>query len=210
MNGVVAYWRRLGGRELGKRLCTSGAILVRLDDYHQAAVDLEESLTLLAPNGDRFHVAAVYNLAVCHTELASSESELAVAERLVDETARIVKVGTMPEYRWHWLSAKLAQRKGRLEESLAKLETARGGIERHGTGFDRALLLLDLTDLHLERGDPDAAREVALSSFGVMAALRNEPLALRAIKALHRAAQALSLDRATVRSVRRSLLASRP
>ncbi len=77
-------------------------------------------------------------------------------------------------------------------------------------GFDRALLLLDLTDLHLERGDPAAAHKVALSSFGVMAALRNEPEALRAMKALHRAAQALSLDRTTVRSVRRALLASRP
>ncbi len=77
-------------------------------------------------------------------------------------------------------------------------------------GFDRALLLLDLTDLHLERGDPAAAHKVALSSFGVMAALRNEPEALRAMKALHRAAQALTLDRTTVRSVRRALLASRP
>ncbi len=210
MAGVLAYWRRFGGRELGKRLCTSGAILMRLQDYRQAAMDLEESLTLLVPNGDRFYISAVGNLAFCRVELSSSRSELRAAERLVSETARYVKPGTMPELRWRWLDGKLLWRMGRLEEGLSKLDNVRTDIDRRGTGYDRALLLLDLTDLHLERGDPEAAREVALSSFGVMAALRNEPEALRAMQGLHRAAQALSLDRATVRTVRRTLLASRP
>ncbi len=74
MAGVLTYWRRFGGRELGKRLCTSGAILVRLNAYREAAADLEESLTLLAPTGDRFHVAALLNLAVCRVELSSGRS----------------------------------------------------------------------------------------------------------------------------------------
>ncbi|MCP4037817.1 MAG: hypothetical protein GY733_12830, partial [bacterium] len=176
MADVLAYWRRFGGRELGKRLCTSGAILIRLNDYRRAAVDLEEALTLLAPNGDRFHISAVGNLAFCRVELSSKPAELAIAERLVEETGRLVKAGTMPEHRWQWLVGRLLQRRGQLEESLAKLQTVRAAIDRRGTGFDRALLLLDLTDLHLERDDFEAARRVALSSFSVMSALRNEPL----------------------------------
>ncbi len=112
--------------------------------------------------------------------------------------------------RWYWLNAKLLQRLGKLDASLTAMAAAYAEIDRLSDAFDSALLLLDLTDLHLERDELDAARHVALSSFGVMSALRNEPEALRAMQALHRAAQALSLDRATVRSVRRTVLGSRP
>lgn len=210
MAGVLAYWRRLGGRELGKRLCTSGAILIRFHDYRQAARALEESLTLLVPNGDRFHLSAIGNLAICRLELSSSLADLEAAKRLAAETARFVKPGTAQERRWRWLNGRLLQRLGRLGDSLEEMLTARAGIELRSNGYDRALFLLDLTDLHLERGEAAAARDVALSSFGVMAALRNEPEALRAMQALHRAAQALALDRATIRSVRRALIAARP
>ncbi len=210
MADVLAYWRSFGGRELGKRLCTFGAILIRLNAYSEAVPHLEEALTLLAPNGDRFHFAVLFNLAVSRTELSSGRSELKAAQRLLAEASPLVEPGSLLKLRCHWLAGKLVWRLGDLDEGLLKIEGARPGIEERGNPLDRALLLLDLTDLHLERSDPDAAREVALSSFGIMAALRNEPEALRAIKALHRAAQALSLDRTTVRSVRRSLLASRP
>ena len=209
MAEVLEYWRRTGGRELGKRLCTSGAILIRLGSYLEAARDLEEAMTLLAPNGDRFHLSAVYNLAVCRLELGSSRTELKTAERLLEQAARLVKPGSIVELRWYWINGNLQRRLGRFEASLAQLQTARAGIDQKGNGFDRALLLLDLTELHFERGEPEAAREVALSSFGVMAALRNEPLALQAMKALHRAAQALGLDQAIVRSVRGDLVAAR-
>ncbi len=210
MAEALAYWRGIGGRELGKRLCTSGSILIRLHAYREAAADLEESLTLLPANGDRFHLSAVFNLAVCRLELSSSRTELKAAECLVAEAASLLEPGTLAEIRWHWLAGKLLWRMGRLDSGLAELETARAGIDQRSTGFDRALLLLDLTDLHLERGEPATAHHVALSSYAVMAALRNEPEALRAIEALHRAAQALSIDRATVSSVRRALIASQP
>ncbi len=206
---VITYWRRFGGRELGKRLCTSGGILIRLNAYREAAADLEESLSLLAPNGDRFHVSAVANLAACRAELSSSRADLEIAEQLMSAVACFVKPGGYAEVRWHWINGNLLRRIGRFDASLVELETAHRGIDKHSDGFDSALLLLDLTDLHLERDDFEAARRVALSSFSVMSALRNEPLTLRAIQRLHNAAQTLSLDRATVRSVRRDVLASR-
>ena len=209
MTDVLAYWRRIGGREYGKRLCTAGSILVRLGACREAAINLEEALRLLRPNGDRFHLSAVFNLAVCRLELISSRSEIQIAQRLAAQAAEFIEPGTNPELRWRWLAGRLLQSLGRLDESLKELEAVRTDIDQRSNRFDRALFLLDLTELHLERGDPKAAREVALSSFGVMTALRNEPEALRAMKALHRAAQALSLDRATVRSVRRALLTSR-
>ncbi len=208
MAGVLAYWRGIGGRELGKRLCTSGSILIRLHAYREAAADLEESLSLLPANGDRYRLSAVFNLAVCRIELSSSRTELKAAERLVAEAASLVMDGTLAEVRWHWLGGKLLWRMGRLDSALAELETARAGLDQRSTGFDRALLLLDLTDLHLERGEPATAHQVALSSYAVMAALRNEPEALRAIEALHRTAQAMSIDRSIVSSVRHALVAS--
>ena len=202
IGAVVSFWRQLGGLELGKRLCTSGSIHIRLREYRQAAVDLEESLGILPPNGDRFHLSAVGNLAICHLEMSSSPAELKATRRLFVETARLVDPGSYEALLWQWIDARFLQRLGRLEESVKAMTVARTGIDSTSDGYDRALLLLDLTDLHLERGEAAAARQVALSSFGVMAALRNEPEALRAIQGLHRAAQSLSLDRAVVRSVR--------
>ncbi len=208
MADVLAYWRRFGGRELGKRLCTSGAILIRLNAHREAVPHLEEALTLLAPNGDRFHFATLFNLAVCRTELSSSRFQLKAAQKLLAEATPLVDPSSLVKLRCRWLDAKLLWRLGELDEGLTRLQRVRPGIEKRGNPLDRALLLLDFTELHLERNDPDAAREVALSSFGIMAALRNEPEALRAMKALHRAAQALPLDRTTVRTVRRTLLTS--
>ncbi len=209
MGGVLAYWRRVGGRELGKRLCTFGGVLIRLEDHREAVAVLEESLTLLPPSEERFHFAAIFNLAVCRIELSTGPTELEAAAPLVARIRRLAKPGTTLEFRWHWLVGNLYRRMDRLDESLAELQAAQSGIDERSNGFDRALLLLDLTDLHLERDDTEAARKEALSSFGVMTAFRNEPLALRAIQRLHHAAQSLSLDRATVRAVRRDVLAAR-
>ncbi len=172
-------------------------------------MDLEEAVTLLAPNGDRFHTAALFNLAVCRLELSSDRAGLDAAKRLTAEAGRLIKPGTLQEIRWHWQCGRLFQRYGRLDDSLDELTAAHGQIDRLSDAYDQALLLLDLTDLHLERGEAEQARHVALSSFGVMAALHNEPEALRAIRRLHQTAQALSLDRAAVRSVRRVVVAAR-
>ncbi len=209
LSDALTYWRGVGGRELGKRLCTASGVFIRLGAYREAAAALEEALPLLVPNGDRFHLSAVANLAACHSELASSREELETAERLMAEAARLVTPAGYAEVRWRWINGNLLRRLGRFDESLEELQQARAGIDTESDGFDSALLLLDVTDLHLERGDADAARNEALASFSVMTSLRNEPLVLRAIQRLHHAAQTLSLDRATVRAVRRDVLAAR-
>ncbi len=208
MDAVMAYWRPRGGRELGKRLISSAAIHGRFYEFARVAADAEEALTLLQHNGDRFHLSAVYNLAAARLELSSSRRELQAAALNVAEAGRYTQAGTFTELRMHWLVGKLMRRLGQLDNAVAALERARVGIEARADGYDRALLLLDLAEVHLERGDAGSARTLALSSFGVLQALRNETEAYKALKVLHQAASELTLDQATVRSVRSALLAT--
>ncbi len=209
MDAVVDYWRPRGGLELAKELVASSAIYTRFHDYARVASDAEEALSLLRPNGDRFHLSAVYNLAAARLELSSSPSELRAVALQVAEAGRYTQPGSFPELRMHWLIGKLLRRLGKLDQAVAAFERARVGIDQRADGYDRALLLLDLAEVHLERGDAGSARTLSLSSLGVLQSLRNETGAYKALKILHQAALELTLDRSTVRTVRAALLASR-
>lgn len=202
--------RQIGGRQLGRDLVDASAILIVIDDYERAAEYLVEALTLLPANGDRFHLSAVFNLARCRVELASSMKELKAAERLIRQAARFVKPGSFNELRLRWLTGNLLHKMRRLGQALDVLETARREIDRRGSGYDRALILLDVAELHLDRRDAESANALARSSFGILSALRKETEAVKAMRLIYDAGASLSLDRATVRSVRQRLLALRP
>ncbi len=73
-------------------------------------------------------------------------------------------------------------------------------------GMNRALIVLDIAELHLERGDLESAHELARASFGVLSALRKDEEAYKAMHVFYRAGVALSLDRALVDSVRERLV----
>lgn len=101
---------------------------------------------------------------------------------------------------------KIEHRLGRLDASLRLLDIARRGIDERGDGYDRALVVLDLAEVHLDRGDATSAQALARSSFGILSALRKDAEAYKAMQIFYRAGVALALDRATVHSVRERML----
>ncbi len=209
MSAVVAFWRRRGGPELGQELVASATILARFGEDTLAAAQAEEALTLLPPNGDRFHLSALYNLAASRLEISSSEAELEAVAKWISEAAQLVETGSFPELRLYWLDGKRLHRLQRYEEAIRILEQARAGFDSRGDGYDRALLLVDLAEVHLDAGHDEEARQLALSSFSIMQALRNEPEAMKALRLVHKAASDLALDRTAVRTARTALLAAR-
>ncbi len=105
-----------------------------------------------------------------------------------------------------WLDGRLQRRLGRFDESLKLLERARQGIDQQGDGYDRALLVLDIAELHLDRGDAASAQDLARSSFGILSALRKDHEAYKSMQIFYRAGVKLALDRATVHTVRERML----
>ena len=210
LRAVLARSGETGGRWYGQELTDAAGILIRFSDFRTAARYLEKALRLLPPTGDRFHLAAVCNLARCHLELATTDQELHQARTLIRKAAPLAEPGSFYELRLTWVNGKLLRRLGHLEESLRVLESARAEFDQRADRFDRALLLLDIAELHLERSDPESAHTVALSSFAILSALRDQPDAYRAIMVLYHAALDSALDLPTVKSVRSAVLDARP
>ena len=200
---VFLDWgERVGGRTYGLQLVGAGAIWIILGDFEAAAPLTEASLEHLARNGDRYHLSAVFNLARCRLELDALPADLDAAVRLAVETERYIEAGTYPELRLSWLRGLLLQRLGRHDDALAALRAAKAGIDERPNGLDQALIMIDLAELHLERGEPEAACQLALSSFPTLKLLRTHKEAYRALQTFHRAAQEQSLDSAAVAAVR--------
>ena len=177
-----------------------------IKDYKGAEGYLRESLKLLPMNGDKHHLSAVGNLAHCRLEVSCSPNELVEVMELTSQAAHLIEVGSYHELRLRWLVGRLLHRLGRFDEGLELLESARRGIDERGDGYDRALVVLDIAALHLDRGDAASAQELARSSFAVLSALRQDDPAYKAMQIFYRAGVALALDLATVQSVRQRLL----
>ncbi|MCP3961879.1 MAG: hypothetical protein GY719_28895 [bacterium] len=209
MGAALATSRRAGGRWHGQELVSASGVLMSLGDFDVASRYLEQALNLLPPNGDRFHLAAVYNFARCRLELATTGQELHQVGALVREAARLADPGSLYDLLLVWMNGNLLRRLGRYEESRQALELAREQIDQCSDGFNSALLLLDLAELHLERGAPESARQLALSSFATLQALRDEPDAYRAMMVLYHSALDSALDLPTVQTVRSALLDAR-
>ena len=204
----LTWGEQAGGLAYGEELVNAGSMLIRVNDFAGGAKLTEQSLHYLSKGDGRFYISAVYNLARCRLELAATDAELNSCIELVNEASRHVEAGTYTELRLHWLRAKLLQRLGQLDASLEEFEIARAGINAHSVGMDQALLMVDLAELHLERGDPAAARQLALNSFPILHELRANQEAYRALRTLHRAAQDDALDSAVVAAVRDRLSAT--
>ena len=125
---------------------------------------------------------------------------------LIQQASKLVEAGSYSQFRLHWLDGRLHHRLERFDESLKLLESARLGIDEQGDGYDRALLVLDIAEVHLDRSDAASAQELARSSFGILSALRKDNEAYQAMQVFYRAGVALALDRDIVHSVRGRML----
>ncbi len=200
----------VGEVNFGQRLAAAASILLRFCDYRAGSELATEALSHLPPNGDHFQLSAIFSL--CKASLgAGSRRAVLNALSVVHETQAGVPSGSFPWLRLHWLAGNLlrSQLLERYSEALETLEIARAGIDRRSNPFDRALLIVDLAELHLDRGVPEDARELARHSFAVLGELRNWPEAYRALRSFYRAATDLKLERSLLDSVRQRLLSAR-
>ncbi len=199
-----------GGTNLGQRLTAAATIMLRFSDYRFATDLASEALSHLPPNRDRFHLSAVHSLAQASLG-ASSRPALLSALDVVQETLQRVDRDSSPWLRLHWLAGNLlrCQPLRRYQQGLAALEITRAGIDRKSNPFDRALLVIDIAELHLDSGAPENARDLARDSFSVLHELRNWPEAYRALRTFYRAANDLVLEPSLLRVVRDRLISAR-
>ncbi len=180
--------------------------MILIKDYRAALACLIEALQFLPADDHRRQFAAIYNLASCRLSLASSRADLLDALGLSRQAAKLIEAGSYYRLKLRWLDGKIQHRLGRLDESLELLESARRGIDQRGDGYDRALLVLDVAELHLDRGDAESAQELARSSFGILSALRKDKEAYKAMQIFYRSGVARLVDLATVGTVRQRML----
>ncbi len=206
----IAEARPAGGAGLGCRLADAASILLRFCDYRAARSMAIEALSLLPPNGDRFHLSAIFSLAKASLG-APRRSDVLAALDVARDTQQTVDRGSFPWLRLNWLAGNLLRcpTLERYEEGLAALETAFAGIDQRSNPFDRALLVVDIAELHLDRGDLESTRDLAGRSFRILSDLRNWPEAYRALKSFYQAANDLTLEPALLASVRERILSAR-
>ena len=202
---ALDHARLVGGMELARRLTTAGTILNRLEKYEEADRYLSEALPMIPFDGARLHVAFVFTLVqarVCKNSATTSEW-LAALSFLRGLFAH-VEPGSFPEFRIHWQIGNVLRCLRRFEDSLESLERARAGIDVRSNPFDRALLLIDFAELHLDAGNPGRARDLARDSFRVQASIRQDPASYRALRTFCRAAESFELDRSILSERRKS------
>ena len=101
----------------------------------------------------------------------------------------------------------LFARIGRSQESRQLLEQALERVDARPDPLDQALVRIDLADLEIRCGRPEAARDIARASWSLLQALRNHGEAYRAMRIFLKAAEDLTLDSVVLRTVRRQVLA---
>ncbi len=205
----LAWARRLGGLRYGEDLLAAGAILIVISDPKAAVPLLEEALSYLPANGDRLHVSAVYNLCRCHLDLSTEPATLNRAVELAREAERLIEPGDYTGLKMQWLTGQLHHRLGDFDAALGAFTAVLPGIEAANKPFDQALLLVDLAEIHLERGSVALARKTALSGFPLLHQLRAMPEAFKAFRLLQRASETPGRDlKALLSIVRQQLLAA--
>lgn len=116
-----------------------------------------------------------------------------------------------------WVEGKIAHGLGQPERARERLEAAREGFRSADAAYDTALVSLELAQLHLEAGRPEAARGLAEETVALFRALDIPREASVALAQLRRAVEAersaagseagaaltVALLRATARALRR-------
>lgn len=168
-----------------------GEPLAGLDDLHEAA-------SLLDPKADRRHHLMIrFNLVLYAVEAGDVER----ARRAYDEHHELLESHSEPWFalRLLWLRAKMARAEGHAQAARDLYARAREGFLAEGSGYDAALVSLELALLDLEGGDLKAVKRLATEMLPVFKAQDVHREALAALALFRQAAHAeeLTLELAT-------------
>lgn len=161
LDDVIAIYRQYGDFHLvGRAYVQKGEIFGTLQDLEAAILWLRKGLALIDPLRDRWlelsarHALMLY----LHDSGRSQEAWFNLKACRPDFQQH---GGVMLNLRLRWLEGKIQQAHGRFEEAEAALLEARGGFIAQGTGFDAALVSLDLASLFAQLGRTAEMRRIA-------------------------------------------------
>ena len=179
-------------------------LVVKHVDPERAGEVAREALTLL-PDDDR-----AYRRAALHVILGSlCYAEDPDLEALQDWLEKARALGDPPSsyagLKVRWFEGLEAWRSGRTAKAVETLDDVFYGLLEQECHAYAATCALDLAQVHLEAGDPQAASDVAGMLFPVLGALRHDQEALSALRIFCRAAEQRTLDTDVLQEVRRRL-----
>lgn len=158
----IAY--RLGGRpeEVAKNLLKLSYVHFHAGDVSRAIETLYEALNTRASREDpRLELWMRHNLALY---LVDAE-DVKGAKRVVAESEALYRSFRDPRTRLRrrWLLGRIARAEGKYREGEAMFRETARGFEALGDGYDAALVLLELAELHYASGSNRKLRDLAVA-----------------------------------------------
>ncbi|MEP7008957.1 MAG: tetratricopeptide repeat protein [Acidobacteriota bacterium] len=181
----------------GRRLVQKAFVLERYGQPEAALSALDDAEMRGAGLDPQLGAWIVGNRAVNFCHLGRFE-EAAVIVPVV-RTLAIELRNTIDLVRVDWLEARVLAGLGRIEEAILKLRSVKQEFSAQGDSVDTALASIDLAALHLDRGQPRFARELA-ADVAKLLDVQGVPRDLLAALILF--VQALEQERATAAAAR--------
>lgn len=161
LDDVIAIYRQYRDFHLvGRAFVQKGEIFGILQDLEAAILWLRKGLSLIDPLRDRcLELSARHSLMLYLHDSGRSQEAWFMLKACRTEFQE--HGGVLLNLRLRWLEGKIQQALGLFEEAEAALLAARGGFFAQGTGFDAALVSLDLASLFAELGRTTEMRRIA-------------------------------------------------
>jgi tetratricopeptide (TPR) repeat protein len=161
LDDVIAIYRQYRDFHLvGRAFVQKGEIFGTLQDLEAAILWLRKGLALIDPLRDRWLELSAQHALMLYLH-DSGQSQDAWFKLKACRTDFQQHGGVLLNLRLRWLEGKIQQALGRFEEAEAALLEARGGFIAQGTGFDAALVSLDLASLFAQLGRTAEMRRIA-------------------------------------------------
>lgn len=183
---------------VGQKLILKSQILFETDRVEEAIASAQRALERLDRRRDlRVYVAAEHTL-LCYLvdagHVAAARERFEAAQGLYDSLENDPSI----QLRRRWLEGRIAQGCGETEQTERSLVAARDGFLTRGSGYDAALVSLDLALLYEEQGRLDELQELA---DAILPIFRSQDIHREAAAAL-----ALFVKAASRKAARRPLI----
>jgi tetratricopeptide (TPR) repeat protein len=183
---------------LGRVQLKRAFALHKTGDFDEEIEVLSRALKLLDPGRDpRCQRVALHNLVVAFI----STNRFEEADRQIPELRRLhVAAGERINLlRFRWLEAQLAHAKNDLETAANLYSEVRSAFIDLETGFDVALVSIELAEVHWQQGCPDQAQERLREAIPILKALGIHAEALAAMAFLEHAVRVQTGTRELIR-----------
>lgn len=206
LDEAARCFREVGdGPGLAKVLIKRGSIHYAGQDHAQAIPWYEAAAAAVTFDADP-HVAlsARHNLVLC---LCAVGQAAAARELLEESRALYMALGDPTTLNLLcWAEGKIAAGCGEDEAALERLRAARDAYAERGLEYDASLVSLDLTEVHLQRGETAEVKRLADCMARAFADRGVDHEAARAVSLFHKAARAEAVTLDLISRTRQALL----